>query len=123
MPAHADTLTHPHIEAARADWQSDSPPSAGWVSVSLPDDWSSRWPEFDGVVWYRLSWQQADVAHPAALMLDYLNMAGAIYLNGSLLMRDRHLLEPLTRAWNAPRYQVLSPPLLREGTTTLLIRV
>lgn len=123
VPAHADTLTHPRIEAARSDWQSDSPPSAGWVPVSLPDDWSSRWSEFDGVVWYRLSWQQADVAHPAALMLDYLNMAGAIYLNGSLLMRDRHLLEPLTRAWNAPRYQVLSPPLLREGTNTLLIRV
>ncbi|MFL9867858.1 7TM diverse intracellular signaling domain-containing protein [Paraburkholderia fungorum] len=124
MPTHpSDTLVHLRIEAARSDWQADNPPSTGWVPVSLPDDWSSRWPEFDGVVWYRLSWQQADVAHPAALMLDYLNMAGATYLNGSLLTRDRHLVEPLTRAWNVPRYQVLSPPLLREGTNTLLIRV
>ncbi|CAJ95419.1 Signal transduction histidine kinase [Cupriavidus necator] len=111
------------IEAARSTWQGDSPPAAGWVPVKLPDDWSSRWPDFDGVVWYRLSWQCADASQPTALMLAYLNMAGAVYLNGSLLMRDASLVEPLTRAWNTPRYQLISPPLLREGTNTLLIRV
>ncbi|WP_242489859.1 sensor histidine kinase [Noviherbaspirillum cavernae] len=56
-------------------------------------------------------------------MLEYLNMAGAVYLNDVLLDSDPRLLEPLTRAWNTPRYWLLSPPVLRAGTNTLLIRV
>lgn len=56
-------------------------------------------------------------------MLDYLNMSGAIYLNGTLLMRDAQLAEPLTRAWNTPRYLLLPASLLHEGTNTLLVRV
>ena len=116
-------VTFTHIEAARAAQPADTPPATGWVAVSLPDDWSRRWSDFDGDVWYRLTWQQADTTRPVALMLDYLNMAGAVYLNGTLLMRDAHLAEPLTRAWNTPRHQLLAPPLLREGTNTLLVRV
>lgn len=116
-------VTFTHIEAARAAQPADTLPATGWVAVSLPDDWSRRWSDFDGDVWYRLTWQQADTTRPVALMLDYLNMAGAVYLNGTLLMRDAHLAEPLTRAWNTPRHQLLAPPLLREGTNTLLVRV
>ncbi|QCP52948.1 histidine kinase [Trinickia violacea] len=111
------------VEAARSTWLADAPPASGWVSVSLPDDWSTRWPEFDGVVWYRLTWQQPKPAAPVAVMLDYLNMAGAVYLNGELLTRDPQLVEPLTRTWNTPRYQSLPPSLLREGSNTLLLRV
>jgi len=120
-----DAATFTRIEAVRSTWHADSPPESGWVPVSLPDEWSSRWPDFDGVVWYRLSWQRedTDAGQPVALLLAYLNMAGAVYLNGSLLMRDESLVEPLTRAWNTPRYQLLPPGLLREGTNTLLIRV
>jgi signal transduction histidine kinase len=111
------------IEAARSDWHADQPPATGWVPVSLPDVWTSRWPTFDGVVWYRLTWHQAPSSEAQAVMLDYLNMAGAVYLNGSLLSRDDHLVEPLTRAWNTPRYWVVDAPLLRVGANTLLIRV
>lgn len=75
------------------------------------------------MVWYRLRWQQARVDTPVAVLLDYLNMAGAIYLNGTLLNRDTNLAEPLSRAWNTPRYLLLPAALLHEGTNTLLVRV
>lgn len=75
------------------------------------------------MVWYRLSWQQAHADTPVAALLDYLNMSGAIYLNGTLLHRDTQLAEPLSRAWNTPRYLLLPAALLREGTNTLLVRV
>src|SRR6185437_10580391 len=97
-----------NIEAARAQPLSDSappnladdrPPASGWVPVSLPDFWSARWPSFDGVVWYRLTWRQSSAGAPIALMLDYLNMAGAIYLNGTLMRHDARLVEPLSREW------------------------
>ena len=103
--------------------EQDRPPATGWVDVTLPDMWSTRWPGFDGVVWYRLSWRQPRADTPLAFALDYLNMAGAIYLNGTLLMRDGHLAEPLSRAWNTPRYLLLPGALLREGSNTLLVRV
>lgn len=101
----------------------DRPPVTGWVEVALPDAWAKRWPDFDGVVWYRLHWRQADSGAPTALMLDYLNMAGAVYLNGTLLVRDAQLADPLSRTWNLPRYQVLPAALLRQGDNVLEIRV
>ncbi len=93
------------------------------MPVRLPDSWATRWPDFDGVVWYRLVWQAPANAPPLAVAIDYLNMAGAVYLNGTLLERDASLVEPLTRAWNTPRYRLLPAPLVHPGENTLLVRV
>ncbi|WP_244306423.1 sensor histidine kinase [Paraburkholderia lacunae] len=128
----AETPSFSRVEAVRAQTlaapsaipiERAQPPATGWVDVKLPDYWSTRWPDFDGVVWYRLTWQQVRVDAPSAVLLDYLNMSGAIYLNGTLLNRDTHLTEPLSRAWNTPRYLLLPAALLHEGTNTLLVRV
>ncbi|WP_322041867.1 7TM diverse intracellular signaling domain-containing protein [Paraburkholderia sp. J67] len=112
-----------HIEAVRSPWDASAPPATGWASVALPDVWTARWPTFDGVVWYRLRWQQASDAPERALLIDYLNMAGAVYLNGTLMRSDASLVEPLTRAWNTPRYLRLPAPLLHPGENVLLVRV
>jgi signal transduction histidine kinase len=111
------------IEAARSNGDTATPPVSGWRPVTLPDDWSKRWPGYDGVVWYRLTWDQHDAATPAALMIDYWTLAGAAYLNGSPIARDTHLVEPLSRSWNIPRRWLLAPPVLREGKNVLLIRL
>ncbi|MDM0068489.1 ATP-binding protein [Variovorax sp. J31P207] len=114
------------IEAARSDWNAGAQPAGGWTAVTLPDSWTSRWPGFDGVVWYRLRWSEpADPAglRPKGLMASHFNMAGAVYLNGSLIGGDSDLVEPLSRAWNLPRYWVLDAPLLRPGANELLVRV
>ena len=111
------------VEVARSDRDDGRPPLSGWRTVSLPDDWSTRWPDFDGVVWYRLTWNQSDAQRPTALMLDYWTLAGAAYLNGSPIARDAHLTEPMSRSWNMPRRWLLSPPVLREGRNVLLVRV
>lgn len=114
-----------HVEAVRASgWHDTAPPAEGWTPVTLPDSWATRWPGFDGVVWYRLTWQQPEQVRETGLLLHYLNMAGEVSLNGTPIARDESLVEPLTRAWNTPRYWLLAPPLLRPGATnTLLVRV
>ena len=117
-PTHFQT-----IEAARSSWDAEAPPASGWRAVTLPDDWSTRWPGFDGVVWYRLTWDQRGAARPTALMLEYWTLAGAVYLNEAPIARDARLTEPLSRSWNMPRRWLLSPPALREGSNVLLIRV
>ncbi|GAA0708547.1 sensor histidine kinase [Dokdonella soli] len=110
-------------EVARGDWQTMRAPADGWQPVSIPDFINGRWPGFDGVVWYRLQWEQADAEQPTALTLEYINMAGAVYVNGILVGRDANLVEPLSRAWKTPRFFVLEPPVLKAGHNTLLIRV
>jgi len=110
-------------EAVRADWQSPTAPAQGWMQVLLADQWQTRWPDHDGVVWYRLRWQQGDADQPTGLLLDYTCMAAAVYLNGSLIDRDPSLVEPLSRSWHVPRYFLLQSPLLRQGENELLVRV
>lgn len=117
------TITFKTIEAVQSGWSDENPPEDGWIPVQLPDDWSSRWGGFDGIVWYRLTFHAPGVAEPAALMIDYWSLAGAVWLNGSLLDRDASLVEPLSRSWNVSRVFYLSPPMLRSGENTLLIRV
>ena len=104
-------------------WNDTAPPAEGWTPVTLPDSWATRWPGFDGVVWYRLTWQEPEQVRETGLLLHYLNMAGEVSLNGTPISRDDSLVEPLTRAWNTPRHWLLAPPLLRPGTNTLLVRV
>lgn len=111
------------IEAARSNGDAVTPPVSGWRPVTLPDDWSKRWPDYDGVVWYRLTWDHHGAERPAALMVDYWTLAGAAYLNGFPLARDAHLVEPLSRSWNMPRSWLLAPPVLRAGKNVLLVRV
>lgn len=112
-----------HAEAVRADWQSPAAPAQGWVQVPLADQWQTRWPDHDGVVWYRLRWQQSDANKATGLLLDYTCMAAAVYLNGSLIDRDPSLVEPLSRSWHVPRYFLLQSPLLKQGENELLVRV
>ena len=111
------------VEAAQSGQNAQSIPQVGWRKVALPDDWSKRWTDFDGTVWYRLTWNQDDAARPTAVMFDYWTLAGAAYLNGIPIARDARLTDPLSRSWNRPRRFLLAPPALREGTNVLLVRV
>ncbi|WP_157956499.1 ATP-binding protein [Dyella sp. C11] len=112
-----------HADAAPADWHSSVPPDTGWVPVTLMDVWTSHWPTHDGVVWYRLRWNAASADTPMGLLLDYVCLADAVYLNGSLVHRDQALVEPLARSWVKPQYFLLDKPLLRQGENELLVRV
>jgi len=116
-------VTIDRAEAVPAGWHDDTPPTTGWTPVTLPDDWSARWPHHDGVVWYRLHWNQADAAHPVGLLVNEVRMAGEVYVNGSLIHRDPHLVEPLSRSWIKPQYFLLDKPLLHAGDNTLTVRV
>jgi len=110
-------------EAVQAGWDSAAPPRTDWTRVTLPDLWTTRWPNHDGVTWYRLHWHQRDASRPVALILDHVSLAGAIQVNGSLIGRDRNLVEPLSRHWATAQYFLLSSPLLRQGENLLVVRV
>ncbi|WP_329740563.1 sensor histidine kinase [Dyella sp. A6] len=123
QPQPGAVATLVRAEAVATGWYADAPPATGWVKVTLPELWTRRWPHHDGVVWYRLRWNQASTDQPIGLLLDYVCLADAVWVNGSLVHRDAHLVEPLSRRWITPQYFMLDKPLLRNGENTLLVRV
>ncbi|WP_077515746.1 ATP-binding protein [Rhodanobacter sp. C03] len=116
-------VTLDRAEAVQAGWDSSMPPATGWVPIKLMDYWNTRWPHHDGVVWYRVHWNQASTDAPIGLLLDYVCMADAVYVNGSVVYRDPQLVEPLSRSWVAPQFFLIDKPLLHIGDNTLLVRV
>lgn len=118
-------------QVARGGGLGDSdapPPTHGWADVTLPDHGEAYWPGHEGIVWYRIQWTPGcEVAQwrsrPLALAIDSINMAGQVFVNGELLWRDTHLVEPLSRSWNMPRSWTLPASTMRDGLNTILIQV
>lgn len=103
-------------------------PTEGWEPVTLPFVWTTRWPDYTGVAWYRILLHQDCAAaqasnEPLALLVSSINMAGEIYLNDTLLWRDASLQEPLSRSWNSPRYLILPNAALHATDNAIWIRV
>ena len=94
-------------------------PKYGWQSVQLPDNWAKHWQDYSGSAWYKIQWkllcqENTRLAEPIAFAVDYINSAGAIFLNGDLLWQDQNLQEPLSKSWNMPRYWILPASGLRS---------
>lgn len=98
-------------------------PLTGWVDVTLPDTWSTRWPVHGDSGWYRIDWVRGCAnGEPVALGIDGISVAGEVYNNGDLLWRDASLVEPLSRSWNVPRWWVLPESGLNPGVNTVWVR-
>ena len=103
-------------------------PKQGWQLVQLPDKWTNHWKNYNGGAWYKIEWNwscqnNAKLAEPIAFSIDYINSAGAVFLNGDLLWRDQHLQEPLSKSWNMPRYWILPISGLKSDENEILIYV
>lgn len=98
-------------------------PLTGWVDVTLPDTWSTRWPVHGDSGWYRIDWVRGCAnGGPVALGIDGISVAGEVYNNDDLLWSDASLVEPLSRSWNVPRWWVLPESGLQPGVNTVWVR-
>ncbi|CAB1212514.1 sensor histidine kinase [Acinetobacter bouvetii] len=103
-------------------------PQQGWEAVNLPDQWKKRWHNYNGGAWYKIEWNwscknNAKLAEPIAFFLDYINSAGAVYLNGDLIWKNQNLKEPLSKNWNVPNYWILPRAGLNAEENEILIYV
>ncbi len=116
-------------EVAKVKTEDDSKiPTTGWESTQLPDNWSKSWSGYNGAAWYKIHWHlacqdQHSITEPIAFSIDYINSAGATFLNGDLLWSDRHLQEPLSKSWNVPRYWIFPISSLKSGNNEILVYV
>lgn len=113
------------IQVAQALANLEQVPQQGWKTVTLPDDWETRWKNYTGTAWYKIKWQyQCDQENqPVALLIERINIAGAVYSNNELLWKDKSLVEPLSRSWNMPRYWVLPATSIQNQQNEILVRV
>lgn len=124
-----DLLCEPRIVARQSAkaLPEGPPPDAAllqWVDVPGLDDWSQRWPGYDGAVWYRIDWESpCGRDQPVALAVVNIVMAGEVFVNSELIWRDQSLVEPLSRSWNMPRYWLLPKALLKEQGNSIWVRV
>lgn len=103
-------------------------PETGWENVQLPDVWDDRWKNYNGGAWYKIEWEwfcERDhrLNQPIVFALNFLNSAGAVYLNQDLLWASQHLEEPLSKNWNMPRYWILPIAGLKQGKNQILVYV
>jgi len=125
-PAPACTVRVLSVQSAQGDANGSKPVEANWQAVTLPDNWTARWPAYSGTAWYRIDWQRdcpSANTTGLALALESVVMAGEVYLNDNLIWRDAQLVEPLSRSWNMPRYWRLPESLLKDGTNIFWVRV
>lgn len=80
------------------------PPTASWRSVTLPDNWDGRRPDYRGYVWYRFAlplsarqWQRPAVYLPAA------GMNAELWLNGERVGGAGHMSMPVSRHFYTPQ--------------------
>lgn len=120
-------ITIEGVYSAKAQATDTQPVNAHWEPVSLPDNWSKRWSDYTGTVWYRIDWQLNCSAQqdrpPLALTINAINMAGMVYVNDNLIWQDTHLQEPLSRSWNMPRYWVMPLSALHPGANQIMVKV
>ncbi|MGY6268860.1 7TM diverse intracellular signaling domain-containing protein [Achromobacter denitrificans] len=111
------------IQVAKGDADGARPGPGEWQPVTLPDDWSARWPGYGGTAWYRIDWRKQCPRGQVALVLESVVMAGEAYVNDERIWSDPQLAEPLSRSWNMPRHWLIPQALLRDGVNTLWVRV
>lgn len=103
-------------------------PAAGApvLPVALPDEWSRTRPGFDGIVWYRVTFERPAVPVDGSLLslaIERVCSSFEVYLNGGLIHGGGRMAPPLTNNCHHPQLVDLPTALLRPGTNTIELKV
>lgn len=111
------------IDAGSGDaaWHADAFDDSDWALAPLPGAWDAQ-PAgaFDGVVWYRRSFDVPSdaAARPGTLHLGPIDDMDTVWINGRRLAGTETVGQ-----WFAPREYALPQGALRAGANTIAIRV
>ena len=122
--AKCNVIVHPIQSVSTSSFEHQ--PRQDWQTTTLPHYWESSLSPNQQARWYKILWDLhcedlSSIDEPVVFALDYLNSAGAVYFNGDLLWKDKHLVEPLSRSWNSPRYWILVPQTIKDRQNEILI--
>jgi two-component system sensor histidine kinase UhpB len=105
----------------------DRPPTSGWVDLHrLPDIRYGHAADPRLELWYKIHWYyhcSNGSKQPLTLLVNRINGAGQIFLNGEFLWQDQSLGAPLSISGNMPRYWHLAASSLHFGENQLMIKV
>lgn len=96
------------------------------LSVSLPDDWAVTRPHFEGVVWYRSSFDRPEGTDAYELLALYIERVCSnleVYLNGQRIFNGGRMGEPVTHNCHYPQLITLPAALLQAQGNVLDLQV
>ncbi|HEX4856845.1 MAG TPA: hypothetical protein VFV28_08530, partial [Limnobacter sp.] len=92
--------------------------------VSLPDNWDTTRPGFEGQGWYQIDFNLDDGKPlPDAVFIPKAVMNAHAYMNGQWIGGLGRMEGELTRHWNYPYLFQFSTDLLKPGRNSLLVQV
>lgn len=124
-PAREATLTFREALAVAGDARG-FPADAPATAQKLPDDWALSRPGFEGVVWYRVTFNGPPSADPDAVLALYVERACTnleVHLNGHRVYIGGRMQEPVTRNCYQPQLVALPSVLLRAEGNTLDLKL
>jgi sialate O-acetylesterase len=104
--------------AAMPGWADPALDMSGWKTMRLPQAWEAvALPDYDGVVWFRRTFELPDawIGHDLMLYLGPIDDRDTTFVNGVRV--------GAMNQWDAPRNYLVSAKLLKPGTNTIAIRV
>ena len=113
--------------------EGDSPqfPSAAAAAATatlqaLPDSWAQSRPGYEGLVWYRVSFDVSPTTDPEAVLALYVERVCTnleVHLNGRRIFSGGRMDEPVTRNCYQPQLVPLPAALLRQQGNRLDLKV
>jgi two-component system sensor histidine kinase UhpB len=96
------------------------------IAVTLPDDWAETRPRYEGVVWYRTSFDRPAGTDAYELMALYIERVCSnleVYLNGQRVFSGGRMAEPVARNCQYPQLVTLPAALLQDKGNVLDLQV
>jgi signal transduction histidine kinase len=110
-------VTSAFMAEAGATYPTTLPVSSSWKSVTLPDNWDGRRPDYVGYVWYRLPAPEAlsEWKRPA-LYLPAAGMNAEVWLDGQRVGGAGRMQWPVSRHFYTPQLIEIPPGLIRGAS-------
>lgn len=97
-----------------------------WDTVTIPSNWSKRYPGWSGICWYRIRIEFTDCipSKSFALKLGYILNADETYFNGVLIGKTGEISDPSSLVYDKTRiYEIPSSLIKSGGINIIAVRV
>lgn len=106
-------------------WAMPESSTAGWDWLTVPSNWESRYPEYNGYAWYRRAFSLPVIPprEHLVLFLGYIDDADEVFINGQKVGQTGGFFPNFVSAYDVERRYVVPVSLLKKTGNVIAVRV